>query len=75
MIDNFLGIDTEGGGGGGGDTGHYGFCHIMRHAVMILFLILYKGQVKSPILHNTRDGSEFYVPKGEIPGRLHTCLL
>ena len=22
----------------------------------------YKGQVKSPILHNTRDGSEFYVP-------------
>ena len=21
-----------------------------------------KGQVKSPILHNTRDGSEFYVP-------------
>ena len=33
MIDNFLGIDTE---GGGVDTGHYGFCHIMRHAVMIL---------------------------------------
>ena len=47
-----------GGGGGGGDTGHYGFCHIMRHAVMILF----KGQVKSPILHNIRDGSKFYVP-------------
>ena len=41
MIDNFLGTDTEGGwgrgGGGGGDTGHYGFCHIMRHAVMIFF--------------------------------------
>ena len=36
MIDNFLGIDTEG-GWGGGDTRHYGFCHIMRHAVMILF--------------------------------------
>ena len=52
MIDNFLG--TEG-------TGHYGFCHILRHAVMILFFF-YKGQVKSPILHDTRDGSEFYVP-------------
>ena len=35
MIDNFLGIDTEG-GGGVWDTGHYGFCHTMRHAVMIL---------------------------------------
>ena len=60
MIDNFLGIDIE--GGLGGDPGHYGFCHIMRHAVMILFLNYYKGQVKSPILHNTRDGSEFYIP-------------
>ena len=58
MIDNFLGIDI---GGWGGTTGHYGFCHIMRHAVMILFFF-YKGQVKSPILHNTRDGSEFYIP-------------
>ena len=29
--------------------------------VMILFLF-FKGQVKSPVLHNTRDGSEFYVP-------------
>ena len=28
---------------------------------MILFFI-FKGQVKSPVLHNTRDGSEFYVP-------------
>ena len=36
MIDTFLGIDTEGGGGGG----HYGFCHIMQHAVMILFFFL-----------------------------------
>ena len=36
----------EGGGGGGG--------------VMILFF--FKGQVKSPVLHNTSDGSEFYVP-------------
>ena len=37
MIDNFLWIDTEGGGGGGGgrgETGHYGFCHRMRHAVI-----------------------------------------
>ena len=46
MIDNLLGIDTVGRGGGGleggrggGDTGHYGFCHIMRHAVMILFFL------------------------------------
>ena len=38
MIDNFLGIDTE--GGWWGDTGHYGFCHIMRHAVMILFFFI-----------------------------------
>ena len=70
MIDKFLGIDTGGGlggggrgggfGGGGEDTGHYGFCHRMRHAVIILFF--FKGQVKSPILHNTRDGSEFNVP-------------
>ena len=36
------------------------FCH-RRHAVMIL-LFIFKGQVKSPILHNTRDESEFYVP-------------
>ena len=36
MIDNFLGIDTE----GGGDTGHYGFCHIMRHTVMILLFFI-----------------------------------
>ena len=36
MIDNFLGIDTE----GVGDTGHYGFCHILRHAVMILFFFI-----------------------------------
>ena len=28
--------------------------------VMILFI--FKGQVKSPVLHSTRDGSEFYVP-------------
>ena len=55
MIDNFSGFDTEGWGGGG----HYGFCY-RRHAVMILFFI--KGQVKSPILQNTWDGSEFYVP-------------
>ena len=47
MIDNFLGIDTDiGGGGGGGGDDSFFF----------------KGQVKSPVLHNTRDGSEFYVP-------------
>ena len=48
MIDNFLGIAV-------GE--HYGFCH-RRHSVNFFF----KGQVKFPILHNTRDGSEFYVP-------------
>ena len=46
MIDNFLGIDTDIGGGGWGDDSFFFF----------------KGQVKSPVLHNTRDGSEFYVP-------------
>ena len=46
MIDNFSGR-------------HYGFCH-RRHAVIILFFFI--GQVKSPILHNTRDVSDFYVP-------------
>ena len=46
MIDNFLEIDTDVGGGGGGDD----------------FFFFFKGQVKSPVLHNTRDGSEFYVP-------------
>ena len=39
MIDNILGIDTEG-GKGGVDTGHYGFCHIMWHAVMILLFYI-----------------------------------
>ena len=55
MIDNFSGINTQ----RKGEGGHYGFCH-RRHAVMILFF--FKGQVKSPIFHNIRDGSEFYVP-------------
>ena len=53
MIDNFLGIDTDiggrGGTGGGGGGG-------------VMILLFFKGQVKSPVLHNTRDGSEFYVP-------------
>ena len=56
MLDNFSGNDIEGGGGGG----HYCFCH-RRHEVIILFF--FKGQVKSPILHNTKDaGSDCYVP-------------
>ena len=38
MIDNFLGI------GEGGDTGLYGFCHIMRHAVMIFYFIIIKDR-------------------------------
>ena len=37
MIDNFLGIDTE---GGRGTLDIMVFCHIMRHAVMIHFLFL-----------------------------------
>ena len=32
------------GGGGGGNTGHYVFCHILRHAVMILFLFFIKDR-------------------------------
>ena len=55
MIDNFSGIDTEGMGGG---QGHSGFCH-RRHAVMNPFFFFLKDRA---ILHNTRDGSEFYVP-------------
>ena len=42
---------------GGGREGHYGF-HRRQYAVMIL-LFYFKGEVKSPILHNTRDGSMF----------------
>ena len=34
MIDNFLGIGT----------GHFGFCHRMRHAVMILFFFFLKDR-------------------------------
>ena len=34
-------------GGGGGDDS---------------FFFFFKGKVKFPVLHNTRDGSEFYVP-------------
>ena len=58
MIDNFLGIDKDIGGGGRGGWG----C-----GVMILFF--FKGQVKSPVLHNTRDGSEFYEDFGFGWGR------
>ena len=39
-----MGGEGGGGGGGGGHTGHYGFCHIMRHAVMILFLFFIKDR-------------------------------
>ena len=28
----------------------------------VMILSFFKGQVKSPVLHNTSDGSEFYVP-------------
>ena len=56
MIDNFLGIDTEG--------GHWTlwFLHYNVACSDDSFFFIYKGQVTSPILHNTRDGSEFYIP-------------
>ena len=56
MIDNFSGIDIEGEWGGG---------DIMVFAIEGMrddSFFFFKGQVESPILHNTRDGSEFYVP-------------
>ena len=30
--------------------------------VFFLLALINKRQAKSPILHNTKDGSEFYVP-------------
>ena len=54
MIDNFLGIDTEG--------GHWTLWFLPYNAACSDDSFFYKGRVKSPILHNTRDGSEFYVP-------------
>ena len=61
MIDNFLGIDTEGGGWGMGGLWTLWFLPYNAACSDDSFFF-YKGQVKSPILHNTRDGSEFYVP-------------
>ena len=58
MIYKFLGIDTEVGGGGGGGT----LDTIVNAACSDDSFFFYEGQVKSPILHNTRDGSKFYVP-------------
>ena len=50
MIDNFSGIDTEGGGGrGGGGT----LWFLPLKACSDSFL---KGQIKSLILHNSRYG-------------------
>ena len=49
MIDNFLGIDTE-----GGDTGHYGFCHIMRHASHDSFFFFIKD--RSSLQYFTTQG-------------------
>ena len=57
MIDNFLGFDTEWGGGG---TGHWFLPYNVACSDDSFFY--YKGQVKSRILHDTGDGSEFYVP-------------
>ena len=53
MIDNFLGIDTE--------VAHWTLWFLPYNAACSDDSF-YKGQVKSPTLHNTRDGSEFYVP-------------
>ena len=51
--------------GGGGGWGHCTLWFLPYNAVCsddsFFIFIFYKGQVKSPILHNTRDGSEFYV--------------
>ena len=52
MIDNFLGIDI----GVGGTTGHYGFCHIMWHAVMILFFFFIKD----------RSSLQYFITQGMV---------
>ena len=83
MIDNFLGIDR-----GTLDTG---FCHRMRHAVMIFFLKdrsslqYFQGMGQSFMfltfrtIYNFRGRTSALGRvgggKGGIPGRLHTCLL
>ena len=80
MIDNFLGlIQRE-------DTGHYGFCHRMWHAVMILFC----SDDSSFFFLKDRSSLQYFITqgmgqssmllrvgggKGGIPGWLHTCLL
>ena len=61
MIDNFLGIDTVGGWRKWG--GHWTLWFLPYNvACSDDSFFFYKGQVKSPILRNTRDGSKFYVP-------------
>ena len=52
MIDNFSGIDTEGGG----------ILWFLPKKACSDDSFFFKGQVKPPTLHNTRDRSEFYVP-------------
>ena len=86
MIDNFLGIDTEGG------TLDTGFCHRMWHAVMIFFLkdrsslqyFITQGMGQSSMFLTFRTLNfkgrtsalgRVVGGKGGIPGRLHTCLL
>ena len=54
MIDNFLGIDT------GGDTGHCGFCHRMRHAVMILFFLKDRSSLQYFITQGMGQSSMFH---------------
>ena len=52
MIDNFLGID--------GDTGHYGFCHRMRHAVMILLFFKDRSSLQYFITQGMGQSSMFH---------------
>ena len=47
MIDTFLGLIQR------GDTGHYGFCHRMRHAVIILF---FYSKVRSSLQYFITQG-------------------
>ena len=53
MIDNFLGLIQR------GDTGHFGFCHRMRHAVMILFFLKDRSSLQYFITQGMGQSSMF----------------